>query len=283
MLSLFKLWTVSVFEIKTLARSWFFRIFAAISIILILFIDYLFFSNTGIGSMMWSIRSIPSSIPYLNTFLVNMAQAIIAIFIASEFLKQDRKLNSTETIYSRSMSNAEYVFGKTIGVFILFMGLNFVVLAGAMIVNVFFSTVPVRYTLYLVYPLLISIPTILFILGLSFFVMSTVQNQAVTFIILLAYIAGTLFYFGNHFHYLLDYMAYNLPLLYSDIVGFGDITQILIHRGMYLLMGIGFICTTALMLQRLPQSPFMNKIVRVVMVVSFVAVGFLGYRYIAEI
>ena len=198
MFSPYTLWTVAFYEIKTLFRSWFFRIFAAFALILILLIDYLFFAS---GYLPWSLRCLPSSIPYLNTFLVNMAQAIIAIFIASDFLKNDRKLNSAETIYSRSMTNAEYVLGKTIGVFTLFMGLNLVVLLGALTINVFFSDVPVDFVSYVMYPLLISVPTLIYILGLAFFVMAVTQNQAVTFILLLAYIAGTLFYFGNKFHW----------------------------------------------------------------------------------
>ena len=46
---------------------------------------------------------------------------------------------------------------------------------------------------YPVYFLLISIPTLIFIIGLSIFLMLVLKNQALTFIILLGYIGLTLF------------------------------------------------------------------------------------------
>ena len=46
-------------------------------------------------------------------------------------------------------------------------------------------------------PFLITIPTLVFILGFSFLLMIIIRNQAVTFIILLGYIGLTLFYFRH--------------------------------------------------------------------------------------
>ena len=60
----------------------------------------------------WSHRAISATIPYINILLINVAQAIIAIFLASEFLKKDRKLDTTEVIYARPVSNGEYVTGN---------------------------------------------------------------------------------------------------------------------------------------------------------------------------
>jgi len=204
-------------------------------------------------------RGIASSFPYMNILLLNVVQAIIGVFLASDFLKRDKKLDTTEVVYMRSMTNGDYVLGKSLGILIVFIGLNLVVLVIAAMFNIFFSDVSFVWQAYLFYPLFISIPTLVFIFGLSFLFMVTIRNQAVTFIILLGYIAATLFFLNQKLHYIFDYMAFNVPLMYSDFIGFGNISTILIHRGIYLFFGLGFIFATILMIKRLPQSKAMTK------------------------
>ena len=59
--------------------------------------------------------SISSSVPLINLYLLNIGQAIVVIFLAADFLKRDKKLDTNEVLYTRSMSNFEYVIGKTLG------------------------------------------------------------------------------------------------------------------------------------------------------------------------
>ncbi|UCE06078.1 MAG: hypothetical protein JSW07_21240, partial [bacterium] len=258
MISLHKIWTVARYEMKTLLRSWFFRIFAGLAIVILTFTNVPFFALKGQTS--WVFRGISSSIPYYNILLLNVVQAIIAVFLASDFLKRDKKLDTTEVVYMRSMNNSDYVLGKLLGILMVFLGLNVFVLIIGIVFNVFFSDVPVVFTPYLLYPLFISVPTLVFIFGLSFLFMVTIRNQAVTFIILLGYIALTLFFLSSKFHYLFDYITFNVPMMYSDFVGFGNLSTLLIHRGMYLLLGFGFIYSTILLIKRLPQSKVMTRV-----------------------
>lgn len=273
--------TVSKYESKTLFRSWFFRIFSILALIFVFFFN--FWTQTSIGWPNGEMVALPSMIPFINLYIINVAQAIIAVFLASDFLKRDKKLDTTEVIYMRSMTNADYVIGKTIGNIWVFFVLNFIALA---MVAVFNLTSPYNQfwlAPYLYYFLLISLPTLIFILGFSFFLMSVIKNQAVTFVILLGYIAATLFYLQNVYHYLFDYMAFHLPMTYSDFVGFGFLKDILIHRGIYLFLGLGFIGLTILLLQRLSQSPVVRKITMVFSVL-FLSLGFgLGFIYIRNI
>ena len=280
--SFFKILTVALYEFKSLMRSWLFRIFSffAITIIILLNIRHFVF----IRSATWQFRGISSSIPYMNVMLLNIFQAFIGIFIASEFLKHDKELNSTDAIYTRSMTNAEYVFGKSLGVFILFLCLNIFILLVALFINVIFVedviVIPVS---YFYYPLLISIPTLIYISGLSFFCMGLLQSQPLTITILLGYIACTLFFIGKKFHNLFDYMAYNLPFMHSGFVGFGDIGTVFIHRGMYLLLGLGFIFATVLLLKRFPQSKIMNRVSFILAIVCIGSAFLLGDLYISRI
>ncbi len=273
--------TVSKYESKTLFRSWFFRIFSILALLFVFLFNL--GTQTSIGWPNDDMVALPSIIPFTNLYIINIAQAIIAVFLASDFLKRDKKLDTTEVIYMRSMTNADYVIGKTIGNVWVFFVLNFIALGMVAIFNIAspysqFSPAP-----YFYYFLLISLPTLIFILGFSFFLMSVIKNQAVTFVILLGYIAATLFYLQNIYHYLFDYMAFHLPMTYSDFVGFGFLKDILIHRGIYFFLGLGFIGLTIMLLQRLPQSPVIRKTTLVFSIV-FLLLGFgLGFKYISDI
>ena len=273
--------TVSKYESKTLFRSWFFRIFSILALVFVFL--YNLVTQTSIGMPNGDMVALPSIIPFINLYIINIAQAIIAVFLASDFLKRDKKLDTTEVIYMRSMTNADYVIGKTLGNVWVFFVLNFIALGMVAVFNISspytqFSPAP-----YFYYFILISLPTLIFILGFSFFLMSVIKNQAVTFVILLGYIAATLFYLQNIYHYLFDYMAFHLPMTYSDFVGFGFLKDILIHRGIYFFLGLGFIGLTIMLLQRLPQSPVIRKSTMVFSIL-FLVIGFgLGFVYIRNI
>ncbi|NJK96617.1 MAG: hypothetical protein HC905_18355 [Bacteroidales bacterium] len=219
-------------------------------------------------------------IPYANLIVLNLAQAIVAVFLASEFLKQDKKNDSIEVIYARSMSNGQYILGKTLGILAVFLVLNLLVL----MLGIGFSFMNNGSTYdvfsYFMYPLLISLPTLVFILGLSFFMMVLVKNQAVTFIILLGYIALTIFYLYKKTYHLYDYIAYNVPMMFSSISGFGDTSEILYHRLIYFLIGIGLIFLTVYRLQRLPQPPGRAFVPLVIGFMFLFAGGFFIYKYL---
>ena len=258
MISIHNIRSIARYETKTLLRSWFFRIFAILAMVFLSFFNFGVLIESSGGAGEWGIKGLPSIIPYVNLLFLNVVQAVIAIFLASDFLKRDKKLDTTEVIYMRPMTNGEYVIGKTLGNLVVFIVLNLIILAIALIFNLITKHTPVNWIAYLYYFLVISVPTLVFIMGLSFLIMSLIRNQAVTFVVLLGYVAISLFYLQDKFYYLFDYMAFNIPLTFSDFVGFGNLDTILIHRGMYFLLGISFIFYTILLLRRLPHSESMR-------------------------
>lgn len=271
MLSILNIRTVARYEIKTLLRSWFFRIFSLLTIAILIFFNLMIITDVG-PNPPWLFRAIPASIPYFNLLIFNLVQAVIIVFLASDFLKRDKKLDTTDVIYIRSMSNADYVLGKTIGILTVFFLLNIAVLLLALTYNFIQTDTPVIWEAYLLYPLIISLPTLVFIIGLSFFSMVILKNQAITFIILLGYIASTLFFLTNKYNHIFDYMAFKLPLMYSDFVGFGNLEEIIIQRSIYLFSGLAFIFLTILLLKRLPQSQTTTR-ASVVFTIVFAAIS----------
>ena len=201
--------TISRYETKLLRRSWLFRIFAILSLLVIVFFHM--GTQSNLGWFEWVMVAMPSSIPFVNIYLFNIAQSVIAIFLAGSFLKRDKKLDTAEVIYVRPMSNADYIVGKTWGIMKVFVSLNIVALLIAGFIHVFASESPFALFPYFFYLLTLSIPSLIFVLGLSFVVMSFIRNQAVTFVIMLGFIGVTLFYLGNAEHGAFDFFALTVP------------------------------------------------------------------------
>lgn len=280
MINIRNILSVAKYELKTLYRSWFFRLFSIIAIVFLFGISMgMYVDHSG---AQWSTRAIAANLPYINVLFINVAQAIIAVFLASDFLRRDKKLDTTEVIYARPISNGEYVVGKTMGILLLFVGLVLVILTMTLVFNLISKDTPVVWEAYLYYPLLITVPTLIFILGLSFFLMILFRSQAVTFIVLLGYIGLTLFYFKDKLYGSLDYMAFNLPMVYSDFIQFADPQRILFHRLAYLFMGIGFIFATIRFLNRLPQTGRWNLINLLAFLGFLILGGGMGYIYYSD-
>ncbi|MGM0531238.1 MAG: hypothetical protein ACQER7_07800 [Bacteroidota bacterium] len=243
--------TVARFESKTLMRSWFLRIFAIIAfIVLILF-------NILVSQQEFSpriLRGLPTNIPYASLLIFNVIQAIIAVFLATDFMKRDKKQDTTEVIYVRPISNGEYIWGKIYGNLKVFLGLNVLILLIPLIFTLVTEDMTVDLLGYGLYFLLISLPTLLFIFGLSFFLMAWIRNQAIVLLVLLGYIALTLFYLDDKLYYLFDYMSFNIPMIWSEFTGLADSFRIVMHRTLYVSMGIALVFFTVLLMKRLRQS-----------------------------
>ena len=97
--------TVAQYEAKTLRRSWFFILFSLGALVIFTFMNIGLFSP--IGNESWDMVSISSSVPLVNLYLLNIGQAIVFVFLAGDFLKRDKKLDTNEVLYTRSMSNFE--------------------------------------------------------------------------------------------------------------------------------------------------------------------------------
>jgi ABC-type transport system involved in multi-copper enzyme maturation permease subunit len=245
--------SVAKYESKLLMRSWFYRIFLVLAILFLCIFNFaaLVSENSGF----WLMKALPANIPYVNLMFLNTGQAIIAVFLSSEFLKSDKKLDTSEVFYVHPLSNAEYVIGKIWGNMGLFIRLDLFIIVLVVAFNLI-SGVSIDWMAYLIYFLLICVPTLIYIFGLSVGLMLVLKSQAITFVLLLGYIALTLFYIGDKFYYLFDYMVYNLPLVKSTIIGFSNWTALINHRMIYFLLGLGFICLSIFLFRRLPNTKY---------------------------
>ncbi len=248
---------IARYEVKLLKRSWLFRIFAMLALggILVLALSQLTPILDRHGNI-WPKIAVPSFIPFAITYFYSIAQSVIVIFLAGSFLKRDKKLDTAEVIYVRPMSNADYIIGKTWGIVRVFIFLNIIALLIAAFFNLPINRSPFSLYPYLFYLLTISIPSLIFILGLSFTVMCLLKNQAVTFIVMLGTIGTVLFYLTDSLYGVFDFFGVNIPAIFSDITGHADIRLFLLQRLTYLLAGMGLICFTIALVKRLPHKPW---------------------------
>ncbi len=274
------IFSVAKYESRILARSWFFRIFAILSILILFGINMSTISE--VAGNEWSFRAIPSSIPYMNLLFVTITQSIIAIFLSSEFLRRDKKLDTSVVFYVRPPSNAQYILGKTLGNLQVFLGLIFISLVITLIFNIVAQNSHVELVSYLEYFLLLSLPTLLFIMGLSFVLMLVLNNQALTFVLMLGYAGMMLFYVKGKFYGVFDFPAFQFPMFKSEITGYGHLRDILLHRGLYLFLGLGGIAYTIGLFKRIPNNPVERPVWMVIGTV-FLAIGLAcGVLFVAE-
>ncbi len=274
------LFTIAKYERKILLRSWFFRIFSALTLFMLF--GFHMGEISEVGNRTWIYRAVPSNIPYACIFLLNIGQAVIAVFLSCEFIKRDNKQDTTEVFYVRSMSNASYVLGKFWSLLSIFFLVNVVALLLSLVFNALAKDTYIDWPAFLYYPLLISVPTLVFIIGLSSFIMSIIRNQALTFVLLIGYILSSIIYLKTSFNYLFDYMAFYMPMFHSQITGFGDWETIGTLRGMYMCFGLGFISISILLLKRLRQSWIHNTLSAICAVGFIGAAVYLGYHHLSR-
>lgn len=249
-LGLHNIRTVSKYETKLLVRGWFFKVFAFLSLVAALVLGSKYILTMNQDAQMVN-RSV---IPYIFLLAMNVGQAVVSVFLASEYLKRDKQLDTSEVFYTRPLSNAEYLLGKMWATLKVFFVLDLVVLGMALVMSMIKYGFALDYLSYIWYYLLLIIPTLVFIIGLSTTLMLVLNNQAITMVILLAYIGATLFYIDDVYYYLFDYIGFKLPMLKSVVIGFSGLGRLVNHRLCYLLLGIGLILSDISLFHRLSNS-----------------------------
>jgi hypothetical protein len=277
MFNLYFIGRIAFYEARLLFRSWGFRIFSGLGLIFLALINIVFVSPSL--STPYFLSSLSGSLPLNCLKLFNVFQGIIVAFMATEFFKRDRRHDSAQVVFARSFSNVEYFLGKAGGVFFVFVLLNFAVLVVTSVIHFFFSNTPFSLQPYFLYTVLICLPSLLFMMGLSFFLSSLMKSQVVVFILLLAYSFLVLVFLGTPVFGLFDSYAFYLPLMYSDFVGLGNVHSVLLIRLSYMFLGLSLILVSPLLFKRLRQSELSNIMTGSLSIVCLALALILGSSY----
>jgi len=267
---------VSKYETKLLVRGWFFKVFAFLALFASVILGSIYILSPNQQAQMVN-RSV---IPYLFMLVMNVGQAVVSVFLASDYLKRDKQLDTSEIFYTRPLSNAQYLLGKMWATLKVFFMLDLAVAMIALVMSLIKYGFDLDYVSYIWYFLLLCVPTLVFIVGLSTTLMLILDNQAITMVILLAYIGVTLFYIDNIYYYLFDYIGFNLPMLKSVVTGISGLPRLINHRLCYLLLGIGLILTDVSLFHRLANSRYSLLPWRIAAAVFLLGGLYAGYRHI---
>jgi hypothetical protein len=249
MISIKNILTISRFEAKVLWRNWFFRILAIAGIGFLTIFNIAVFSEADVPR--WAFLSNSWMMPYASLVLISIPQAAAVVFLATGLIKKDKKVDTNEVFFVRPISNIDYVLGKALALFKLFFLLNLVFVLISLIFNITSPYTTFEPLAYVLYPLLTSMPTIIFTTGISFLLVTILKNQPISIVLLLGLAGVQLIYYFDQFSNILDFVAFRLPMFTSDIAGFQDMEFALLQRSFYFILGIAFLFMTAFLLDRL--------------------------------
>ena len=244
---------IADYEIKNITREWGFRFVVTFLTSLITWIHLNTQSN--LFHPEWIAISLPSTIPYVNTYLTVYFQLILAIFWGGNWIIHNKTDESAQALSIRPFSNIELLWGKILGFLkiqlILSLSWNLI----ALVIHLLLSDAPFSLVPYIFYYLTLSLPALIFAVGLAIFVKGFIKNRFISLFVLLAFYAIILWR-GNVYSGLFSLPADTLPNMFSDITGFPNLFPYLQQRLMLCFMGIGLLLLTSSQIERIPNSIF---------------------------
>ncbi|MFT4740266.1 MAG: hypothetical protein ACJAT1_001155 [Marivirga sp.] len=268
MISLKNILTISQYEGKVLWRNWFFRIVAIAGLLFVAAFSLAAFSE--LNNPRWSQLANGWMMPSAVMAMISIPQVAAVIFLATGLIKKDKKIDTNEVFYVRPITNLDYVLGKALALFKLFFILNLVLLCIPLIVNLTSPLATFNPLAFILYPILISVPSIVFTMGIAFLLVTLLKNQPITIVLLLGLASVQLIYYFDRFSNILDLPAFRLSIFASEMTGFANLEFALYQRSFYFLTGIGFLFLTAFFLDRLAS----HRSVRIT--IGLIAVAFLS-------
>ena len=194
------------------------------------------------------------SIPYMNAYLFTLLQIIPLLFLVATLGGGDEKLDSMDTVYYRPESNAEYVWGITLGYTRVFMLASVVSLVLGALIHLLGNNSSFDAWVYLFYLVTLIFPTYVFSYGICLLVKSFVRYRILSLTLLLVYFIITIFFIGDRWGGVLDFTGITLPNAFSEIDGHPCIALYLMQRFAWLLCGLGCIQLSVMGFKRLPNT-----------------------------
>ena len=272
-------WTVARYECRLLWRSWAFRLSALAAVGFLLLLQIVF--TAPFSGAPFSFRSFSGALPLTAVRLLNLYLGLVTALLATEFVKRDRQLDSSEAVLANSFTNPGYVAGKMLGIGLAVGGLVAAALAAAAVNHRFFTDAPFAWQPYLLLPLLGTLPTLALTSGLACLLITLLRSQAVVLMLMLGLWAAAVFGGQGQFQ-LFDIFAFWIPMAWSDFVGFGNEEQLVRVRGAHLLAGLGCMAAAALLMGRLRQSLAANAAAAVLAAACLGGAVWMGHTYLED-
>lgn len=279
----------AIYGFKIAYRNILFRIFCLLAIVGIVICQFTSLAEGGIDSiddlfhfsMSWVSQALPSSIAYKTAYFFN----IIQFFLVIGFVTNDQRifrLNAMESLWVRSQSNREIVFGNFLGKLSLFTLMNFLVFVIAILINAAFFPRSFSLSIYFFYWITLNFPVAVFFFGVSYLVTRLIRQQALSMVLLFVILGGIIYWGTGWFNGLFDPCARYVPNMFSDFTGHVNLGNYLLQRGFILLMGTVCLMLSVIPYPRIPNCPLAYRKNFVVACVIFLVAGSLAWIYVAR-
>jgi len=240
---------ITRYEIKLLSRTASYRVIAALLVGGIVLIQFILQSSERAT---WDFMAYPSFMPYLNAYLFNIVQALLIAIIVPD-LTQTGRAGTVECGHVRPFHNTTYWWGRLTGFILLFALFNSITALCGIFLNIFGSEAPFAGRYYLFYILTLTLPSTVFLTGLGVYLVHLTRHRFTAKFILAAIAIGSLCFYPNNISPTFDFSGNSQPNIFSDFTGHPNLTGYLVQRGIYLLLGIGFIAAGSTVFKRLPH------------------------------
>ncbi|WP_099290306.1 hypothetical protein [Butyricimonas sp. Marseille-P3923] len=224
-------------ELLLLGRNWAFRVYALLLVVGVFSFHVACQSTYGVYS--WSMVALPSSIPLVNAFLFCLFQSFFIPFAVLDLWSRERGTATLDVIRVHPESNLEYLAGKFTGIGAGLALLGLVVMSAGMAVNGIASNAPFSFPVYTFYWFTLTLPSTVFMLALSFFIVFSLNNRWLSLLSLMIVFLLTATVLPGKRWDAFNFLATHQPNLFSPVMGHVDLKAYLLHRACFLFCGAG--------------------------------------------
>lgn len=249
---------ITIHQVKILRRDRGLNGIMLFCIVLIAFAHIMIQSN--IKSPTWIAISLSSAIPFANAYLINYLQVLIIIFWAGNSIRKDMQADSSDAIQTRPYDNTEWLWGKIMGFIVIMLIFDITAAIVAMVIHLFVSDSPFTFHPYLFYFFTLTLPTLIFMTGLTICLKGIVKKTFIASLILLGLSYFIIAHGAIGWHGAIDLFASTLPNTFSDTTGFPHLSLYLMQRGAFLFVGIGLLVLGIYSITRIPNRPEIRRL-----------------------
>ncbi len=178
---------------------------------------------------------------FIPFYVYSYLLTIVIAFVVGDFRAADERAGVYEVVAGRPVATAALVLGKYLGVLQGLVLLSLAVLGltvGVQAAKLSILGTPFVLEPYLSYLLLMTLPGLVYMSALTFFLGAVLRQQTAVALVAVAYTLAVLFFLGERYGGIYDFGAFFAPLYYSDMIGLGAIGRVIEQRLFYLALAL---------------------------------------------
>jgi hypothetical protein len=267
---LYNIFSVARYERMMLFRSTRFRVLGTLGMLIPIVIGVMLAIAEARGVEFSAGMSVGAFIPF---YVFSFLQTVVVAFVVGDFRAGDERAHVHEVVDGSPISTAELVIGKYLGAMTALGSLSLGVLVTTVMIQaakISITGLPFTLEPYLVYLTIMTLPSLVFVSALTFVLGAVLRKQTAVALTVGAYTIAVVLFLGKRYDGVFDFGAFFAPIFYSDLLGTGDISEVIRQRLMYLILAFGLLGLSINRYPRLSQSASWMWIGRVMAVIGFI-------------